>query len=105
MANVQTISNGVEAAVKVAAACGMGWLALETYRLVNPPDDAYVNPTGGNVWAALRYRAGVIDRTTYDAEVTAANEKAAKNAEKQGRSPGGFLDWVLFGNDGKFFFF
>ena len=102
---IATIAAGAEAAVKVAAACGMGWLALETYRIVNPPDDSYVNPTGGNLWAALRYRAGAIDREQYDKEVGAANEKARKNAEKQGRAPGGFLDWVLFGNDGKFFFF
>jgi hypothetical protein len=102
---IATIAKGAEAAVKVAAACGMGWLALETYRIVNPPDDEYVNPTGGNLWAALRYRSGVINRETYDAEVGAANAKAKENAEKQGKSPGGFLDWVLFGNDGKFFFF
>jgi len=104
-AQVDTITGAAEAAVKVTAACAMGWLALETYRIINPPDDAYVNPTGGNIWAALRYRAGAIDRATYDREVGAANEKARKNAEKQGRAPGGIIDWILFGNDGKFFFF
>lgn len=102
---IATIAKGAEAAVKVAAACGMGWLALETYRIVNPPDDQYVNPTGGNLWAAIRLRTGAINRQQYDQEVAAANKKAQENAEKQGRAPGGFIDWVLFGNDGKFFFF
>lgn len=102
---IATIAKGAEAAVKVAAACGMGWLALETYRIVNPPDDAYVNPTGGNLWAALRLRTGNISREQYDREVNAANKKARENAEKQGRAPGGFWEWVLLGNDGKFFFF
>lgn len=104
-AQVDTITSAAEAAVKVTAACAMGWLALETYRIINPPDDAYVNPTGGNIWATIRYRAGAINRQQYDAEVGAANKKAAENAEKRGRPVGGLIDYLLFGNDGKFFFF
>ena len=101
-ATVETIASSAEAAVKVAAACGMGWLALQTYLLINPPDDAYVNPTGGNIWAALRLRAGSITREQYEAEVQKNTEKARKN---KGSEPAGFWDWVIFGNDGKFFGF
>lgn len=98
---VNTAADTATAVVKVGAACAMGWLALETYRIFNP-GDAYVNPTGGNIWAAIRLRAGSITREQYEAEVGKNTERARENA---GSEPAGFWDWVLFGNDGKFFGF
>ena len=101
--NIQTFAQGFETLIKVGAACGVSWLAMQTYLLVKGGgDDDYINPTGSNLWANIRFRAGAINREQYDEITRRNNERARENA---GKEPLGVLDWILFGDDGKFFGF
>jgi len=98
--NIQTAAQAFETVVKVGAACGVSWLAMQTYLLVKGDDSDYVNPTGSNLWANIRYRAGAINEEQYNEITRKNNERARENA---GKEPRGIIDWILFGDDGKFF--
>ena len=98
-AEVATIIDAAKAGVVVLAAGGIAFVGYQTWLIVNGKKE--VNPIGGSLADTLRNRLGLISNAEYEKRIYEDKQKL----DEQGRTPtSAFFDWLIYGNDDKFFF-
>tara|TARA_R110000803_G_scaffold210714_1_gene283348 strand:- start:905 stop:1312 length:408 start_codon:yes stop_codon:yes gene_type:complete len=98
-AEVATFVKAAEAGVYVIAAAGISFVGYQTWLIVNNKKE--VNPIGGTIADTIRHRLGLISSEEYEKRIY---EDEQKLKERGGTRSGAFLDWLIYGNDDKFFF-